>query len=465
MRNRHPEHLLVWGIAAVVLLAVASPAGAVPAFSRKYQTSCQTCHQIFPKLNPFGEAFRLNGYRLPAETEEQVKVKPVSLGAEAYERIWPQMVYPSDLPGVVPFALNVKMADLYASSHDDTGRQIIHNDFQFPREANLFAAGTLGKSFSFFGEVTYAENPDGSSGVEIEHARLDWNNLFGPDHLVNIRIGKFAPNLYAGFQEMWLMTDNGVDTLFTYNPIGLNGGTGLAEEGGGVSLPSRARAIEVYGVAAHRLFYTVGIAQPIGGGGPNGTFGSGNQKDFYARVDYKFGGMGLDGDTTGVKLPPENWRETSLRVGVFGYTGNGSGVDFDVADAEGNAFKMQDLRYDRIGLYASWLFGDLNLFGVAMHGSDNLQLRDEDSGAVINEQKRTYDAWFAQADYVIVPPFQVSARYENLRPADPSVKTIQTANLNLSVLVRANIKLMLEYHRDLHDAQNYTLATVLRFAY
>jgi hypothetical protein len=465
MRNRHPEHLLVWGIAAVVLVAVASPAGAVPAFSRKYQTSCQTCHQIFPKLNPFGEAFRLNGYRLPAETEEQVKVKPVSLGAEAYERIWPQMVYPSDLPGAVPFALNVKMADLYASSHDDTGRQIIHNDFQFPQEANLFAAGTLGKSFAFFGEVTYAENPDGSSGVEIEHARLDWNNLFGPEHLVNLRIGKFAPNLYDGFQEMWLMTDNGVDTLFTYNPIGFNGGTGLADSGGGVGLPSRARAIEVYGVAAHRLFYTVGIAQPIGGGGPNGTFGSGNQKDFYARVDYKLGGMGLDGDTTGVKLPPENWRETSLRVGVFGYTGNGSGVDFDVADAEGNAFKMQDLRYDRIGLYASWLFGDLNLFGVAMHGSDNLQLRDGDSGAVINEQKRTYDAWFAQADYVIVPPFQVSARYENLRPADPSVKTIQTANLNLSVLVRANIKLMLEYHRDLHDAQNYTLATVLRFAY
>src|SRR5512144_3376514 len=100
-----------------VVLFDASPARAVPAFSRKYQTSCQTCHTIFPKLNPFGEAFRLNGYRLPGETEEQVKVKPVSLGAEAYERIWPKMVYPSDLPGAVPLALNVKMADLYQSSH------------------------------------------------------------------------------------------------------------------------------------------------------------------------------------------------------------------------------------------------------------------------------------------------------------------------------------------------------------
>jgi hypothetical protein len=463
--TRRVKTTLVLSATALFLLALAPPATAVPAFSRKYQTSCQTCHVIFPKLNPFGEAFRLNGYRLPGETEEQVKVKPVSLGAEAYERIWPKMVYPSDLPGVVPFALNVKMADLYASSHDEEGRQIVHNDFQFPQEANLFAAGTLGKSFAFFGEVTYEENPDGSSSVELEHARLDWNNIVGPEHLVNLRIGKLAPNLYDGFQEMWLMTDNGVDTLFTYNPIGFRGGTGLAEDGGGVSLPQNARAIELYGVAAHRLFYTVGVAQPIGPGGPNDTFGSNSKKDFYARVDYKLGGMGLDGDTTGVKLPPENWREKSLRLGVFGYTGNGSDVDFDVTDDDGNAFKMQDRRYDRVGVYASWLFGDLNLIGVAVHGTDKLQLRDTETGDVLDENKRTFDAWFAQADYVIVPPFQASLRYENLRVADPTAPTIKVLNASFSYLVRANIKAMLELRKDLHDAQNYTLAAVLRFAY
>src|ERR1700690_613909 len=95
---------------------VSTRGDAVPAFSRKYQTSCQTCHTIFPKLNPFGTAFRLNGYHLPGETEEQVKQKPVSLGADAYARMWPEMVYPSTLPGNAPFALNVKMADLYAPS-------------------------------------------------------------------------------------------------------------------------------------------------------------------------------------------------------------------------------------------------------------------------------------------------------------------------------------------------------------
>ena len=47
--------------AGVVLFSV--PADALPAFARKYQTSCVTCHESFPRLNGIGEAFRLNGYK------------------------------------------------------------------------------------------------------------------------------------------------------------------------------------------------------------------------------------------------------------------------------------------------------------------------------------------------------------------------------------------------------------------
>ena len=454
--------------AGIVIFGGSAPtADAVPAFSRKYKTSCQTCHTIFPKLNPFGEAFRLNGYHLPGETEEQIKQVPVSLGSEAYEKLWPQMVYPSTLPGNVPLALNVKMADLYQSSEDDTGHQLVKNDFQFPQEVNLFAAGTLGKHVSFFGELTFAERPDGGSDVEIEHARLDFISAFGPEHLFNFRIGKFAPNVWDGFQEMWIMTDNGIDTLFAYNPIGINGGTGLADEGGGVSLPARARAIEMYGVAAHRFFYVVGADSPIavGQGGPLGSFGSNSQKDVYARIDYKFGGMGLDGDTTGVKLPPENWRETSFRLGILGYSGNGTGIDFPVTDEGGNTFNQQDVAYRRVGVYGSLYLGDLNLFGVGLHGKDRLRLFDPTTGTKLSTRNTTYDSWFLQADYVFAPPFQASVRYEQLRAADPAVPLIQTLNANFSFLAYANIKLMLEYNRDLKNSQNYTVAGVLRAAF
>jgi hypothetical protein len=455
------SHLLL--LLGALFVIEPGSAGAVPVFSRKYQTSCMTCHTVFPKLNPFGEAFRLNGYRLPAETEEQIKEKPVYLGADAYKSLWPKMVYPGELPGGAPFAFNMKMASLYASSHDETGKHVVRNDFQFPQEANLFTAGTLGERFGFLGEVTFSERPDGGADVELEHLRFDIDSPFGPENLVHFRIGKFAPNLYAGFQEMWIMTDNGVDALFAFDPIGFNGGTGLAD-GRGVSLPKRVRGIEMYGVAKHRFFYTIGVDNTIGSGGPNGMFAGNTKKDFYARADWKVGGMGLDGDTTGVTLPAENWREKSLRIGVFGYTGNGTDVHFDVMDPEGNPFKMQDVRYNRVGGFASWYLSDLNVFGVVVHGTDRLQLLESDSLSLISESRRSYDAWFAQADYVIRPPFQGSLRYEHLNVADPSVPSIKTLNANFTFLVRANIKAMIEYRRDLRDSQNYALATVLRLA-
>ena len=95
--------------AVLIMLAVAateSTAFAVPAFARKYQTSCQTCHIVFPKLNAFGEAFRLRGYRMPGKTEEMVKQPPVSLGAPAYKRLWPQAIWPGEISSSAPLAVN-----------------------------------------------------------------------------------------------------------------------------------------------------------------------------------------------------------------------------------------------------------------------------------------------------------------------------------------------------------------------
>ena len=85
-----------------------------------------------------------------------------------------------------------------------------------------------------------------------------------------------------------------------------------------------------------------------------------------------------------MKLPPENWRETSFRIGAFGYWGDGSDVDFEITDPDGNPFKMQQRRFSRVGVYGSLYLGDLNLFGVAVHGSDDLSLRDDETDAEIS---------------------------------------------------------------------------------
>jgi hypothetical protein len=461
MTTRLAGRLAMTATVLLVVFGAFRPASAVPVFARKYQTSCQTCHIAFPKLNAFGEAFRLNGYRMPAETEEQVKETPVSLGADAYKKTWPSMVYPSTIPGHVPIALNVKMADVYSSAVDGADRSITRNDFQFPQEINLFTAGTLGDKFGFLGELTFEKD----AGVSIERVQFTANSLVGPEHSVNVKVGMFAPDLADGFQEMWLMTNNGVDTTFAYNPIGIAGGTGLAEEGGGISIPSNVQAIEFYGVAWHRFFYTVGVTNGLGAVPATTGNDPHSAKDWYARFDYKFGGMGLDGDTTGKTLPPENWRENSVRVGVLGYRGTGDDVSFAIDDPLGGAipFGVVDRRYDRVGLYVSWFWRDLNVFGTYIHGTDALTVTDP--AAVETRIDPTYDSWFVQADYVIRPPFQVSLRYEDLKPGDTTAPSIRFANANFTYLARANIKLMLEYQRDLEESKNYNLAAVLRFAF
>ena len=37
---------------------------AIPAFARKYNMTCKTCHSPFPKLKPYGDEFAANGFVL-----------------------------------------------------------------------------------------------------------------------------------------------------------------------------------------------------------------------------------------------------------------------------------------------------------------------------------------------------------------------------------------------------------------
>jgi hypothetical protein len=394
----------------------------------------------------------------------QPEEKPQSLGAEAYKKLWPHAIWPSDIPAHIPLALNIKMASVYASSLDESGRSVTKNDFQFPQEANLFTGGTFGEHMSFLGEVTWAENPDGTSSTELERVHLQVGSFIGPKHLINFKIGKFAPDLADGFHEMWLSTDNAVENLFAFNPIGLHGGTGLAEEGGGISLPTNVKGIEMYGVGVHRFFYTVGVVNGLGPSAGGNVDGNAS-KDIYARADYKFGGMGLDGDTTGVTLQPENWRERSLRVGLLGYHGNGTGIDFPVTDDNGVTLNVQDRTFNRAGVYASWYFDDLNVFGVALRGRDRLDTFAL-TGARSDSESFRYNTWFIQSDYVIVQPLQASLRYESVSPPAPAaVKPLHAINASLSYFAYANVKTMLEYRRDLRASKNYSVNAILRFAF
>jgi hypothetical protein len=49
------------------MLAVGGPCHALPVFARQYGETCQKCHSIAPRLNPFGLAFQANHYNWPGK--------------------------------------------------------------------------------------------------------------------------------------------------------------------------------------------------------------------------------------------------------------------------------------------------------------------------------------------------------------------------------------------------------------
>ena len=91
-------------VVILVIIALEPKGSAIPAFSRKYQTSCTTCHSNYPELNDFGEAFKKNGFKFPKDDDSFVKEPPVLLGAKAQKEAFPNAVYPGELPGNLPIA-------------------------------------------------------------------------------------------------------------------------------------------------------------------------------------------------------------------------------------------------------------------------------------------------------------------------------------------------------------------------
>lgn len=457
------------GFVAGMLFVMARPAEAIPAFARKYQTSCQTCHIVFPKLNSFGEAFRLRGYRMPGETEDMVKEPPVSLGAPAYKRLWPNAVWPSDIPGFAPLAVNIQFADVNTSEVEEDGSvSTLRNDLQFPQELAVFGAGTMGEHLSFFSELVFEQEPGGSVAVEIEHAHLGFDSPFGPEDAFHFRIGRIVPNVVSGFQEMWIATSAGIESLFAYNPIGVAGGTGLAMEDGphGMSVPMHAAGIEAYGMLKHRALWVAGLSNGMGPGpGADAESFDGNSaKDVYARFDYKVGGMGIDGYTGGQPPPDKNWRDNSVRLGVFAYRGDNSGILLPIEGAE-EGTKMQDRHFLRTGVYASVFVQDLNVFGAYVHGTDTLDSINPEAEMVLSTIEPSYHAWFLQGDYLVFPWLQGTYRFETVTPADPSVESLRTGVLSASALIRANVKALVEYQRDLREGANHGLSAIVRFAF
>ncbi len=294
-------------IACILLFLILLGAGAsnllaFPAFARKYHTSCQTCHIAFPALTPFGEAFRLNGYRFPEGADASVaKDEPVPLGSEGYKKLWPEAVWPGEIPGNVPVSFIAGSEIVYDRS-DPTAHMTSFDGLGGSLE--LQAAGTFGDHISFFGNYAI-DRSQGETSTDLERFFVLFRPFKTP--AFQFKVGAFDPGLTLVTSHRSLIdADVGILT----NTVGDNGWTAEPAQDG----------IEFYGVVSHRLLYNAGLVEGAGNA-PN------NAKDAYLRLAYKFGGLALDGFTPkgsegGLPANPKPWSEKSVTISGFVYKGS-----------------------------------------------------------------------------------------------------------------------------------------------
>ena len=380
----------VWGIIGVMSLtmlgAFYEKAEAIPAFARKYKTTCVTCHAPFPRLTALGEAFRLNGYKLPGGDELYVKDQPLSMGVDAYKKVFPQAIWPSDIPGMPPISFQM-VNDLSVF----LGGKEPNTKFELPLEMELFAAGAFGENVSFFTELEF-------EGDEFAFAGwLMWEDILkkslGENHL-NFRIGT------VGMNEIGL-PDARNGNRFTREKYLYLGKLGL-EEGPGLEVNGFGRSWR----------YAVGVVE-----GDAAT----NEKDYYGTMAFKIGGLGFDGSggTTaegGLATAPSGyWRDDSIIFGGFAYKGKDGVSDKD---------------NDRYGVDVRLNYKDLSLTGGIARGDSNTN----------NEIQ---DHWFGEAIYFAYPWLQPFVRYESFS-SDLADKDQERIIAGTSLLARTNVRVTVE---------------------
>jgi len=290
---------------AAAFLAHFGQSQAIPAFARKYDTNCQTCHTAFPNLTPFGEAFKRNGLRFPGEGTIYDSPGEMALGSPEDKEKFPKAVWPGVLPKSFPFSF-VGASQYTTRPQNNANNQ--NNQFHlFGGQVGILSAGTLGKHFGYWGGVNVAANVNLNTGVRNYNASLERayaiiNPLKNHSYMV-IRVGSFEPRLlYVSMHRSLL----GGYFITGDRMVGNNAWT----------LEDSQQGLEIGGVIGKGRFgYAVGVVE-----------GTGNRyntaKDVFGRLEYKIGGLRLDGLEGEKSSTKKNvWRDDSITIGGFSYLG------------------------------------------------------------------------------------------------------------------------------------------------
>lgn len=418
--------LTVFVVPVVLIMLFSQESFGIPAFARKYSTSCLTCHTGFPKVNSFGEAFRRCGYQFPEGTDaEFTKENPVSLGAEGNKKAFPDAVWPGSLPKTSPISLIMNGEVVYdphtkpAITFDGLGNSI-----------EAVAAGTLGEDLSFWGHAILSS--DGT--LELNRIFLIFSNIVGDKYALNARVGVFEPGLFsfsthrAWLEGYWLTTRPFSDEM-------------------GWSIEETQKGVELNGVLGGRFGYNAGVVE--GYGVVHSYKNYLGHQDFFGHVTYKIAGLPLDGATTeGPNLnKPQPYIDNSLTLGAFVYRGRAN-IGPDGSQSDGFTLGGGD-----VNAY----YGRFNLLGGVGIRQDEQPFL---GAAGVSANTMT---WFTELNVVAYPWLLPGVRFESWNSSSLDTATGATGSYTdyqfvpgVEVLIRPNVKATLRTTIEKFDSRGDT---------
>lgn len=436
--------VIIWGLFASV-----PKTSAIPAFSRKYQTSCTTCHNNYPELNDFGEAFKKNGFKFPKDDDVFVKEPPVMLGSKAQKEAFPGAVYPGEIPGYLPIAfryegnfnLNRKQPPGVVAQNGFAPR----TDLFVPNTFTILAVGSFGQNLSFWidDDISVgAANADGGMG----DGWLKYNDLghkFGlPKNALNVRFGQFELDLpFTQAKSIYLSPYD------IYGEGNVAGTLGTANNS--TIFGSPQRGIEFGGTPNNGNFdWSVAITN-----GSNTGTAIRSSKDIYVRLSQKFN-LERDPESRNAiqAAGPTGPRDhTSIRVGFLYYYGknqqNQDGVLFP-------GLSTIEEPFYRVGGDLRFKYRKLEMYGLGMFGHDDNHIVTPGAPPTIAGAPAVkFSGGFAGANYWFYPWLIGTFHYDavnshadfvNGTPASEH-QTRNRFSPGFQVLVRANIKVVGEY--------------------
>jgi hypothetical protein len=443
---------------AWVILATAPKSSAIPAFSRKYQTSCTTCHNNYPELNDFGEAFKKNGFKFPKDDETFVKEPPVLLGSKAQKEAFPGAVYPGEIPGFLPIAFRYEgnftwnrkqPAGVIAQNGIFTPR----TDLFAPNTFTIISAGSFGTNLSFWIDDDISTGGAGADGG-LGDGYLKYSNIgnsFGlPLNSLNLRFGQFELDLPFTQARTIYPSDYDIYDQASFacsSPdIAINA-CARGTTGNPFTLGAPQRGIEFGGYPNNGNFtWSVALVN-----GANDSPAMRSTKDVYIRVSQRFN-LERDPESRNAiqAAGPTGPRDhTSIRLGAFYYYGK-------------NQLNLDDLAFPGLGVISEPFYrvgGDLRfkyrhleLYGAGLYGHDQNHVVNTSDTGFAHTAPVTFSGGFAGANYWVHPWLIGYMRYDFVNSPTDFLNGVSQNNTRnrfspgFQVLVRANIKVIGEYN-------------------